>query len=271
MSKKIVPAISNLSVVAFAKDGSADMGVLSNGVPFLSERGLARACGVSVSAVGKQTAKVGDHQKTSKIAETLIKQGFKGDHLFYNIVEKGTPVHAYPEAVCIAFVEHYAFYAGRYCTEQAREFARQLMRKSFRDFVYVATSYSPPEKPKGYLLGDIVLEAPKKWSLHFSKGWQLEAYRITRWEWQWSCMGGFILEHVYGWLPDEVVENVMAKRKASGKTKKLHQYFSVEVGEVYLRQQIQRVYEVLLVSENLSDFEDRMSRLKKETFQLVLF
>jgi hypothetical protein len=107
-------------------------GVLADGTSFLTGRTLSKMCGVSPSSIndwGEEVPERGDRLRGGKMADLLAAQGFEGVRLFDKI-------HAYPDSVCMAFLEYYAFEAGRNCTEEAKTNYRVLARKSLQDFIY---------------------------------------------------------------------------------------------------------------------------------------
>lgn len=124
-----------------------EMGVLTNGTPFLTGRTLSKMCGVSPSSIndwGEDVPERGDRLRGGKMADLLAAQGFEGDRLFDKIpFEDQSEVNAYPDPVCMAFLEYYAFEAGRNCTEEAKTNYRVLARKSLQDFIYRSVGYDP--------------------------------------------------------------------------------------------------------------------------------
>ncbi len=135
-----------LKVVTSKEVDGIEMGVLDDGTPFLAERGLAKVCGVSNSTLVKyadNTLVEGDALRAKKISELLAAQGFDGNSLFIKIEYKGITVKAYPDTVCMALLEYYAFEAGRYCNDTAKNNYRILARKSLRDYIYRMTGYDP--------------------------------------------------------------------------------------------------------------------------------
>jgi len=127
-----------LNVVKSTEVDGIEMGVLDDGTPFLTARSLAKVCGVAHTSLNR-----GGALKDKKITELLTAQGFMGGALFVDIQYKNQEVHAYPDAVCTAFLEYYAFEAANNCTEQAKTNFRLLARKSLRDFIYISTGYDP--------------------------------------------------------------------------------------------------------------------------------
>jgi hypothetical protein len=117
------------------------MGVLEDGTPYLTGRSLARLCGVVPSAVIKQAANWSAGQRTGRLAQMLAEQGYEADDLYIKTTHKGQEVHAYPDGVCMAFLEYYAFESGS--SEVARNNYRTLARRTLRTFIYTALDYDP--------------------------------------------------------------------------------------------------------------------------------
>jgi hypothetical protein len=123
------------------------MGVLSDGTPFLTLRGLARMCGIDHTVL-LRLATDWETEKTKprgmKIRELLTGQGYSGDALYIRTRGKFGETHAYADAVCMAILEYYAFDAT---TQRNNEIAvrnyRLLARSSFRAFIYNRCGYDP--------------------------------------------------------------------------------------------------------------------------------
>lgn len=122
------------------------MGILSDGTPFLTQRGLSVLCGVENAHIGTISTQWQDSipkPRISKIRDILAKNG-------YSLAEAHVPVHvggrllyAYREEISLAVIEYYAFEAGQFCQEEARDNFRILARKGFRDAIYETLGYSP--------------------------------------------------------------------------------------------------------------------------------
>ena len=125
-----------------------EVGILKDGTPFLSGRGLARACGISNSTLvgwGEFAPQLGDSHRAGKMANLLVTYGYKGDRLFSRIpdgtkFEGKANVSAYPYKVCMAFLDYYAFEANK---EEARNSLRILSEKQLPQFIYAALSQPP--------------------------------------------------------------------------------------------------------------------------------
>ncbi|MCW1915987.1 hypothetical protein OJ996_20535 [Luteolibacter sp. GHJ8] len=76
-----------------------------------------------------------------RIADLLNVQGYDLAALFHPVVIDGSTHHAFPEQVCMAFLEYYSFDAGPNIKEQALRNFRWLARSSLRVFVYTQVGY----------------------------------------------------------------------------------------------------------------------------------
>lgn len=137
----------SLQVLISKEVDDIEMGVLSDGTPFLTGRSLARLCGISASTMnewGELAPKEGDRFRAGKMAALLAAQGFEGDRFFLRVPFEGqAEVNAYPDSVCMSFLEYYAFEAGERCTEEAKNNYRALARKTLQEFIYRMTGYDP--------------------------------------------------------------------------------------------------------------------------------
>lgn len=125
-----------------------EMGVLSSGMPYLSERGLAGMCGIDNSVLNELATNWNLERakpRGRQIEVLLRKSGYEESSLFLRSIHNGREVNAYPEPVCIALLEYYAF-----ITKEPKEMAqynfRNLARVKFREYVYQAVGYSPEQK-----------------------------------------------------------------------------------------------------------------------------
>ncbi len=120
-----------------------EMGVLENGIPYLSERGLAQACGIdkkTLSDISLDWENQKLKPRGKKIAELLAKKNYSENELFIRAEYKGSEIKAYIEPVCIAVLEYYAFEAPDR-KDHATNSYRTIAGYGLRKFVYEATSY----------------------------------------------------------------------------------------------------------------------------------
>ncbi len=124
-----------------------EMGVLDNGITYLTESGLARMCGIdrkTLSEIATMWDNASQSPRLLSIAEKLKDAGYQEASLYLKSVDqaRGQEVNAYPGPVCLALLEYYAFDAKEK-KEQALKAFRALARVSFDEFIYQAVGYNP--------------------------------------------------------------------------------------------------------------------------------
>ena len=120
------------------------MGVLSDGTPFLTARGLARLCGIQhTSILDIANDWTSNRPAIAKIHSLLQTHGLSYTEPYTTVVDKGTMSHAYPDGVCLAILEYYAFEAGINRKDEALMNFRLLAGKALRDFIYTQVGYDP--------------------------------------------------------------------------------------------------------------------------------
>lgn len=122
------------------------MGVLSDGTPFLTQRGLAVICGVENAHIGTISSQWHDpvpKPRINKIRDILVRNGHRLGSAHTEVTIGGKTVYAYREEISLAIIEYYAFDAGQFCQEEARDNYRILARKGFRDAIYESVGYEP--------------------------------------------------------------------------------------------------------------------------------
>lgn len=124
-----------------------EMGVLENGMPYLSQRGLVAMSGVARTSFQR----LSDNWEVSRdkgdgigINKLLQQSGYTEDSLFIEIEDGGKTIFAYPEPVVLAVLEYYAFDAKN-INEQAQRNFRKLSKAGFRLFVYELLGYNPQQ------------------------------------------------------------------------------------------------------------------------------
>lgn len=121
------------------------MGVLTDGTPFLTGRGLARLCGVNNARIVEISADWEKDQAPAaivKIKEILAGRGIVVTKPHLAVKQRSGDFYAYPDVVCLAVLEFYAFDATR-TREQAKKNFRLLAGKALRDFIYTQVGYDP--------------------------------------------------------------------------------------------------------------------------------
>ena len=134
-----------------------EMGVLENGIPYLTQRGISEITGVSRSVIQAISKDWGDHFDDQVIAKDrlfffrkyLEESGFREPTLYIETVQKGTIHYAYPDVVCMAFLEYYAF-ESKGDSKTALDNYRRFAQFGLRTFIYNALEYTPEDKWKYY-------------------------------------------------------------------------------------------------------------------------
>ena len=136
--------------------GGVEMGVLQNGMSYLTPVGLEVAAGAAHSTVfevsqeWEDSMKRGAFSRQGRIAffhDYLAENGYTQPRLYIEIFRKGSPYYACPDIVCMAFLEYFAFETLR-PNAMAVENYRNFARFGFQEFVYKALGYTPPDKWK---------------------------------------------------------------------------------------------------------------------------
>lgn len=124
------------------------MGVLNDGTPFLTQRGLAVLCGVENAHIGTISSQWCDtvpKPRINKIRDILARNGHQLHEAHVHVRIGGRTVYAYREEISLAVIEYYAFDAGQFCQEEARDNFRILARKGYRDAIYESVGYEPAQ------------------------------------------------------------------------------------------------------------------------------
>src|ERR1035441_7464411 len=139
-----------LNIERQAEVNGLEMGVLSDGTPFLTGRGLASLCGVHPRAIQGLTAEWADivpKARVSAIRDILGARGLSFEMPYVTTWQKGSATFfAYPDAVCLAVLEYYAFEASQ-TDQESRDTAvknfRALAGHALREFIYSNLGYDP--------------------------------------------------------------------------------------------------------------------------------
>ena len=134
-----------------------EMGVLENGIPYLTQRGLSGITGIARNAIQTITKEWEDHwndtvlgkDRFSFFKQYLNSKGFNEQKLHLESVQNGVVHYAYPDIVCMAFLEYYAF-ESKADSATALENYRRFAAYGLRTFIYDALQYVPSDKWKYY-------------------------------------------------------------------------------------------------------------------------
>lgn len=132
-----------------------EMGVLDNGVPYLTQVGLAKLCGASrptISEVSKEWEEkfvdsVIDRGRNAFLKNYLFEKGYREPTLYIETKKDGSIHYAYPDLVCMALLEYYAFESQSQNDVAITNF-RRLASYGLQKFIYEALHYVPADKWK---------------------------------------------------------------------------------------------------------------------------
>jgi hypothetical protein len=121
------------------------MGVLSDGTPFLTGRGLARLCGITHAQIQRLTTEwieEAPKPRVTAIKDILKKRGIVLDSPYVSVVQRSGTFFAYSDAVCLAVLEYYSFDAADVQPDAQKNF-RLLAGTALKTFIYTQVGYDP--------------------------------------------------------------------------------------------------------------------------------
>jgi hypothetical protein len=148
-SKEIGPKSTQGTLIpVMEKDvGGIGMGVLSDGTPYLNQRGLAALCGVQnahIGTISSQWVEPVQKPRITAVKTILEKAGFTPPSAAHiELTHEGRTHYCYPAEVCLAVLEYYAFDAGSNCQTEARDNFRLLAGSKLRELIYSQLGYDP--------------------------------------------------------------------------------------------------------------------------------
>lgn len=96
-----------------------EMGILQNGLPYLTQSGLSKAIGIGQSTLSKITKEWREahsdpvmprrDSRLGYLKEYLHKERFSEPELYIEVEVENATHYAYPSVVCMALIEYYAF------------------------------------------------------------------------------------------------------------------------------------------------------------------
>lgn len=147
-AKEITPSQGKLGL-DIERDADIDgigMGVLSDGTPYLNQRGLAALCGVQnahIGTISTQWNEVDQKPRIRSIKSVLEKAGYTAPAAHIEIAHAGQIYYCYPAEISLAVLEYYAFDAGPNCQVEARDNFRLLAGSKLRELIYRQVGYDP--------------------------------------------------------------------------------------------------------------------------------
>lgn len=140
----------DLQVAAEREIDGVGMGVLSDGTPYLTLRGLARLCDVdhtNIIGITSDWTLNPLKPREARIRELVRAQKVDDAVAFIAVQRNGTIHHIIPPAVCMAVLEYYAFEARQSDRKRASDNYRTLARAGLAEFIYSQVGYNPTGAP----------------------------------------------------------------------------------------------------------------------------
>ncbi|WP_437609612.1 hypothetical protein [Erwinia sp. V71] len=130
------------------------MGVLNDGSPFLTLRGLARLCAVDHAPLLRFTSNWQEERSKPRgqiVDNILKKKGLDLQYLFTKGMIQGVESNIFSDSVCMAILEYYAFESGHAGRETALDNFRKLAGSQLRRFIYLSVGIDPDNPQRGAL------------------------------------------------------------------------------------------------------------------------
>lgn len=128
------------------------MGVMNDGTPFLTGRSLAVMCGVHHSVIQDLSTGWSSERlkpRGKKIDAIIREQGFEASNLYIPSTTSRRDHYHYPDYVCMAVLEYYAFDASQANNDVALRNYRLMARRTLRDFIYKSVGIDPSNPISG--------------------------------------------------------------------------------------------------------------------------
>lgn len=223
--------------------------VEETGESAVSQRGLARMCGVQVREIQRYLGL--DYKSAGSKLETIDGLDI---YLTTKVVKKGKAIAPIASQVAALIIEHCAIDRAK---PEARLTLRAFLHIGMDSFIQGKTGWLPKEKQsaaRSRSLIDCILSDPKTWTMHFRPQWQREACRVTGYRWH-SCrpMAQFISTYIYKALPADVYEKLMEQN--AERRFKHHQFFDDLSDNLILKEHIQQVEGLLRCSQDKAHFK----------------
>jgi hypothetical protein len=149
-SKEVAQSTLPLGIEKTHDQNGIGMGVLSDGTPYLNQRGLAALCGVQNAHIGTISSQWDEDEKPriKSIKAILSKAGYTSASAHVEVIHGGQTHYCYPAEVCLAVLEYYAFDAGTNCQPEARDNFRLLAGSKLRELIFRQVGYDPSRSKK---------------------------------------------------------------------------------------------------------------------------
>lgn len=253
------------SIIRTVEDGVEFFTVNATGESGMSKSGLARLCGTSRQSVDELIDNAVAGQSRSKGLKCL-----RGKEIHLQVGIKYKNASVLKACVCAAAIKYYAFSGN----ELAQYSLDKFLEIGITVWIQDINHWTPQARThtEQYFLS-LILDEPRAWKEHFDSKWIAEAERLTRWDWNWRCMSGFLNATVYGYFPKAMLDklNEVNPLDSDGRRpSKQHQHFRQDADEKALVKHIEIVFTLMQVSASLNEFWRLMTAKFSGVIQLNL-
>jgi P63C domain len=234
----------------------------SEGNGFVSQRGLARMCGIkSIGSWGK-----GDLFLTREIDEYL-----SGGGIEVSAIDTSNGI---PDIVAAEVI---GFYAEEKQNPTAKQYSRAFRAYGLRKVIQDVTGFKPPIKPR--LTNEQIIElcclpVPTEWQRRFPQDYYDNLSRLTELKpfgnSRPALWAQLTKELVYDYLPAGIYDEIKNCKEETGGYEKLHQFLS-EDGVMILEQHQRTLLTLMQASSSLQQLKTLLTQSCTGNYQLVLF
>ncbi|VEJ21762.1 hypothetical protein [Neisseria animaloris] len=148
-----VQGVLDLGIEVQRDVNGIEMGILENGIPYLTQNGLAKFAGVARSVIydianeweAKFSETILGSDRNSILKSSLFQKGYKEPKLYIETKKDGQINYSYPDVVCMAILEYYTF-DSKNKNETASNNYRALAAYGLQNFIYNSLNYKPLDK-----------------------------------------------------------------------------------------------------------------------------
>jgi hypothetical protein len=239
------------------EDLRKELKVDEQGKGFVSLRGIARMCGLSM-----QSFRQGGSIFNQNIDEMLTGKGFEGDSI---LTPKGIP-----DTIATLVIEYYAFDAGKRCTEQARNLFRAIANIGLREVIRKSIGWEQTQITKL-----LTLPVPSVWQKRYPDVFYDELYRLTNLTKNKDAknhpriFAHLTNKYVYAYMPPDTVMELRRLKLDSEPSAKLHQGLS-ENGLFIWNQHMQQLLTLMITASSFEMLDQLLLTSRTRNYQLLL-
>lgn len=263
----------NNSILRVKRDGVEYFTLVSTGECGMSQRGLARGCGVSHTAIQKLELALATKSPTKRL-NRFVGKALTLATSFSSSDQKTRNVTIYKADFCSAIIVYFATQG----LETAADLVDAFLEIGLTSYIQGVTGWLPAEyqaSQTARISIDLLISkvADKTRPIHFDKEWQTQACRVTGYQWQGYPMANFIRRSIYEYFGKPCVERLNEVNPLiDGRHRENYHYehFTPEVDEALLQRHIAEVGTLLKASFSEFQFWQLMRNRFGDAIQIEL-